>query len=132
MTSRWSTRPAETALAAVAGAALCALGVLASGSQSFLGIVAGAGLLVLTVADLLLRPRLAADTDGVAVRTINGPVRLPWSEVTAVRVDERTRLGLRSRTLEIDVGETILLLGRRSLGTDPRDVLARLTALRAG
>ena len=92
--------------------------------------IAGVGLLALTAADLLLRPRLAADPAGVRIRTLAVRRRLPWSAVERVDVDERTRYGLTARTLELDAGGTLVVLGRRSLGADPRDVADALAKIR--
>jgi hypothetical protein len=47
-----------------------------------------------------------------------------------VRVDEHNRYGLMSRTLEVDTGDALVLLGRRSLGADPRDVAEALRQIR--
>ena len=62
--------------------------------------------LVTVAADLLLRPRLAADATGVQVRTLAVRRRLPWSALR-VDVDERSRYGLVSRALELEAGDTL-------------------------
>ena len=129
-TGRWSPRPAETA--AAAGGAVVAL-VLAAGADPagrVLFGLAAIGLLALTVVDLLLRPRLSADPDGLRVRTLAVRRRLPWSALHRVVVDERSRYGLTARTLELDAGDTLVVLGRRALGTDPRDVADALARIR--
>jgi hypothetical protein len=52
-----------------------------------------------------------------------------------VRVRESRRLGVRSRTLELDTAAgpdddgVLLVLGRRDLGTDPDEVARALRAL---
>jgi hypothetical protein len=92
--------------------------------------LAALGLLALTVVDLLLRPRLAADPDGLRVRTLAVRRRMPWSALQRVDVDERSRYGLTARTLELDAGDTLVVLGRRALGTDPRDVADALARIR--
>ncbi len=127
---RWSVRTVETGLAAATGAVLLALTAVTDAPGRFLGTVAGLGLLALAASDLLWRPRLAADDGGLSVRTPTRRVRLPWAEVTDVRVDERRRLGLTSRTLEIDAGDDLIVLGRRSLGADPGEVAAAVAAMR--
>jgi hypothetical protein len=86
----------------------------------------------LVAADLLLRPRLRADGTGLVVRTFAVRGRLPWSQVQKVRVDEHARYGRTARTLEVDAGDTLLVLGRRSLGADPRDVADALNEIRFG
>jgi hypothetical protein len=127
---RWSVRGAETALAAGAGLALLGTVWLADAPGRLLGAVAGIGLLALAGADLWWRPRLAVDDTGITVTTPGRRARLPWAEVTDVRVDQRRRFGLASRTLEIDTGDDLIVLGRRSLGADPRDVAAALASHR--
>jgi hypothetical protein len=84
----------------------------------------------LVAADLLLRPRLRADTNGLEIRTLAVRRRLPWSAVRRLTVDARSRYGLASRTLEVDAGDTLVILSRRSLGADPRDVAAALAEIR--
>lgn len=126
----WSVRRAETALAAAGGLALLGMVWLVDTPGRLLGTVAGLGLLALAGSDLLWRPRLAVDDTGIAVTTPGRRARLPWAEVTDLRVDQRRHFGLTSRTLEIDLGDDLIVLGRRSLGADPRDVAAALAAHR--
>lgn len=128
--ARWYPRPAETALAAGGAVLALALAVVADPAGRVLSGVAAVGLLALVAADLLLRPRLAADADGLQVRTLAVRRRLPWSAVARVEVDERSRYGLVSRTLELDAGDTLVVLGRRALGEDPRDVADALARIR--
>jgi hypothetical protein len=127
---RWSPRPVETAAAAVGAVVALLLAVVADPAGRVLFGVAAAGLLALVAADLVLRPRLTADAGGVGVRTLAVRRRLPWSALQRVDVDERTRYGLTSRTLELDAGETLVVLGRRSLGSDPREVADALARIR--
>jgi Bacterial PH domain len=87
-------------------------------------------LFAIVAADLAFRPRLRADRAGIAVRTFGSRLHLPWGEVSELRVDERSRYGLTTRTLELEAGDTLIVLGRRSLGTDPRDVAAALDEFR--
>jgi PH (Pleckstrin Homology) domain-containing protein len=94
--------------------------------------VAGAVLLGLwTLRDLLAPVRVSADEEGVTV--VEGFARrrrLPWSHVERVRVDERDRLGIKSRMLEIDAGESLHLFSEYDLGTPVEEALARLDAIR--
>lgn len=129
---QWSTRPAESAFAAVLGLILLGVAATTDTMGRFLALVAGVGLLAVAVADVVIRPRLRADAHGVTARTVGGRVSLSWREVKDVRVDERRGVAVRSKLLEIDAGDTIVLLGRRSLGADPREVAAVLRALREG
>ncbi|MFR9728026.1 PH domain-containing protein [Saccharopolyspora sp. MS10] len=87
-----------------------------------LAVAAGAG--------SLLRPRLRADTSGIALRGFTGTRRHSWRGVE-VRVRTRQRLGLSSSTLELelDSGE-LVVLGRLDLGEDPEDVADALDELR--
>jgi hypothetical protein len=127
---RWSPRPVETAAAAAGAVVALLFAVVADPAGRVLFAVAALGLLALVAADLLLRPRLAADAGGVRVRTLRGRRRVPWSALRRVDVDEHSRYGLTARTLELDAGETLLVLGRRTLGTDPRDVADALARIR--
>jgi hypothetical protein len=128
--SAWSPRPLETAVALLGGLVVLLLAVLADPAGRLLLGVAALGLLVLGAADLVLRPRLAADPAGVQVRTLASRHRLPWSAVDRVEVEEHTRYGLTSRTLELESGELLVVLGKRTLGADPRDVADALARIR--
>ncbi|BAL93229.1 hypothetical protein AMIS_80090 [Actinoplanes missouriensis 431] len=82
--------------------------------------------------DLLIPVRLAADTDGVTV--VTGVARrrhLPWSAIERVRVDSRSRRGLRSEMLEIDAGDALYLYSANDLGALPEDVVTQLADLRS-
>ena len=127
---RWSPRPVETVAAAAGAVAGLLLAAVADPAGRVLFGVAAAGLLAVVAADLLLRPRLAADATGVEVRTLAGRRRMPWSALRRVDVDEHARYGLTARTLELDAGETLVVLGRRALGADPRDVADALAKIR--
>lgn len=81
------------------------------------------------VTDLAFWPRLVATGSGLQVRTPTTRVTLPWSDVS-IRVDERSHLGLQSRTLEIDAGSVLVVLSRRSLGAEPGEVAELLEAFR--
>ncbi len=132
---QWSARTAETLVLGTGGVLLVlAAATLDAGGRVLVG---GAGVLLLALAlrDVVLRPRLSADTGGVVVRTLTGRTRLPWPGLR-VRLRDTRRLGVRSRLLELDTatgpddGGTLVLLGRRDLGTDPDAVAQVLEALR--
>jgi hypothetical protein len=129
---QWTPRPGETWGAA--GSALVAAAVAATLDPAgrLLLALAAALLAGIAGADLLLRPRLRADATGIEVRTLAFRRALPWAQVTRVRVDERSRYGRTARTLEVDAGDTLVLLSRRALGADPRDVADALAAIRTG
>ncbi len=92
--------------------------------------IAAVLLLALGGYDVLLTPRLVATASGLTVRTLALRAELAWSSVSAVRLDERARYGLTSRTLEIDAGPTLVVLGRHSLGREPREAYELVTAFR--
>lgn len=77
----------------------------------------------------LVRPRLSADRRGIRIRTAHGQVQLDWAE-TRTRLRATRRLGRDSATLELETGENLYVFGWLELGTDPREVLDVLTALR--
>jgi hypothetical protein len=126
----WYPRPGETAAALLGGLVVVLLALLADPAGRLLLGVAALGLFVLGGADLLLRPRLAADRTGIQVRTLTSRHRLPWSAIERIDVDEHNRYGLTSRTLELEAGELLVVLGKRALGADPRDVASTLARIR--
>jgi len=127
---QWFPRPVET-VAAAAGAVLALLlAVVADPAGQVLFAVAAAGLAAVAAADLLLRPRLAADPEGVQVRTLTARRRMPWSAVERIDVDEHDRYGLTARTLELETAGMLIVLGRRALGADPREVADTLARIR--
>lgn len=85
--------------------------------------------------DLLWWPRLAVDAAGLAVRSPwlgwPAPLRLRWDEVEAIRADVRHRHGLRTSALEIEAGVHLIVLTRRSLGTDPERAAEIVAAFRS-
>jgi hypothetical protein len=131
---QWSPRGGETAALAVLGLGL-ALSIVFLDAAGRVLVGAGAVLLlVLAARDLVARPRLAAGPDGVDVRGLAGGTHLPWGQLR-VRVRETRRLGVRSRTLELDTAPAagddgvLVVLGRRDLGADPDDVARALRGL---
>jgi hypothetical protein len=78
----------------------------------------------------LVRPRLAADTEGLVTRTLSGTRRLPWAQ-TRTRLRTTRRLGRDGVTLEIEHDDELYVFGWLELGEDPRDVLDVLSTLRA-
>ncbi len=101
--------------------------------RTFVAGLAAAGVAVFALRDLLVPVRLAADPDGVIVAGGFGRrIRLPWSAIEAVRVDARSRHGVRSTQLEIDAGDSIHLFTLNDLSTPLDEVAATLAALRTG
>jgi hypothetical protein len=78
----------------------------------------------------LVRPRLAADAEGLLTRTLGGTRRLPWAQ-TRTRLRTTRRLGRDGVTLEIEHEDQLFVFGWLELGEDPRDVLDVLSTLRA-
>lgn len=78
--------------------------------------------------DLLLRPTLVVDRDGLILIDGLARVQAPWADVERLRIvtDRRTPL------LEIDLGARVVVLGRRRLGAAPYLVLEELEAMRRG
>jgi hypothetical protein len=120
-----------TALAAVGSLVALVLAVEAAPTGRVLFAIAAVVLGCYAVGDLAFRPRLEADPEGLRVRSPLARLTLPWSAVEAVRADERTRHGLRTVTLEIDSGDTVVVLSRRALGADPVAVARTLQAMAA-
>ncbi|MEU0790371.1 PH domain-containing protein [Amycolatopsis sp. NPDC005961] len=78
----------------------------------------------------LVRPRLAADAEGLVARTLSGTHRLPWAQ-TRTRLRTTRRLGRDGVTLEVEHEDELYVFGWLDLGEDPRDVLDVLSTLRA-
>jgi hypothetical protein len=110
---------------------LAAIGIAVWSQDPAGRLLAGLSALILgsyVATDLVFWPRLTASRDGLLIRTPTARTNLAWADVDAIRVDERTRLGLMSRTLEIDAGPFLVVFSRRALGDDPRTVLGTLEA----
>ncbi|MDT4949608.1 MAG: hypothetical protein QOJ37_2203 [Pseudonocardiales bacterium] len=120
-----------TGLAAAGVVVAVVIAVLANDRAGQL--LAGLAALVLAlyvVSDLVFSPRLVVSAQGLRVRSPFTRADLPWSQVEDVRADTRTRLGLRSTTLEIDAGPVLAVMSRRALGADPADVAELVNAFR--
>lgn len=134
-TFRWSTPAGLVALgwALTAGSALWWLTVTSAMDRLFVGVVLLVMLAVSCYATFV-RPRLRADTDGVAVRSVTGTWRWSWPDVR-VRVRTHQRLGRTVEALELDApdrhGATkLVVLGKLDLGQDVTEVADRLEQLR--
>lgn len=99
-----------------------------AGGRLLVGLAA-ALVMSLGLYDTFVTPRLTASVDGLRVRTFSSRVDVRWSALTTVRLDQRARLGLTSRCLEIDDGRCLIVLGRHSLGREPREVYELIRAL---
>ncbi|QXJ20362.1 PH domain-containing protein [Actinomadura graeca] len=130
---RWRVPAKQIVAECAAAAAVAALAVLGAGDVQMLLLagVAAAGLAALALRDLLVPVRVAADREGLTVVTgYAGHRRVPWDEVTAIRVDERRRLLLRTRLLEIETADDLHLFSAFDLGADVHDVADELYRLR--
>ncbi|GHG04541.1 MULTISPECIES: PH domain-containing protein [Amycolatopsis] len=78
----------------------------------------------------IVRPRLAADAEGLVARTLGGTHRLPWAQ-TRTRLRTTRRMGRDGVTLEIEHDDQLYVFGWLDLGEDPRDVLDVLSTLRS-
>lgn len=131
-TAQWRV-PAKLPVVKAAGAVvLVTLGLLLSEGdpvQVALAVLGGVGLAGWALRDVLAPVRLAVDPAGVTVvRGFAGRRRLDWASIESVSVDDRPRFGVRSQFLEIDAGDTLYLLSRHDLGTDPTTVAETLHA----
>lgn len=109
----------------VGAVVLLLLGLAADPAGRLLAFPAAVLLLVLALRDLALRPVLAADGDGLQVVSGVRRLHLSWEQVHGLRVVTDRRADL----LEVDLGSTVVVLGRARLGAAPQDVLAALSAL---
>lgn len=120
-----------TVATGVAAAVAVAVAIAASDAPGrLLAAVAVVVLLGYALSDLVFAPRLVADADGLTVRSPTVRAALAWAAVDDVHADARSRFDLRSTSLEIDAGETLVVLTRRALGARPEDVAALVNALR--
>ncbi len=120
-----------TAGAAV-GTVVAAIAAAVTGDAAgrLLWLLAAVLLLAYTVTDLVFSPRVEASLAGLTIRSPLTRVAVPWAEVESVRPDTRARWGLRSTTLEIDAGATLVVLSRRALGRDPAEAAELILAFR--
>ncbi|MEV8514343.1 PH domain-containing protein [Dactylosporangium sp. NPDC051484] len=130
---RWRVSPGFTALKCAVTVLLALAAVLLAEDRPALSaalvatVVAGA----YALRDLLAPVRLAADPDGVTVVAgYAGHRRLEWSQIERVRVESRTRAGLRSEYVEIDTGDMLYLLSNYDLNARPADVADELVRIR--
>ncbi len=109
-------------------AALAVLGTLADPGGRLLALPAAGAVLLVAVRELLAGPVLRADRDGFVARQGWRQVAATWEQVERLRVVKDRRAEL----LELDLGDTVVVLSRTRLGSYPADVLADLLALRPG
>jgi hypothetical protein len=130
----WSPQPGLVGLAWGLAAVFLLVTILSSDpvSRVFLSL-ATLVQLALGAYGTFVRPRLLVDDSGLTVRTLSGARQLPWHEVK-VRLARSRRLGRETATLELDwrhgEDEQLFVFTPLDLGTDPRDVMDVLHALR--
>lgn len=132
----WAPRVALGVVAWVAGAVFAAMTVvlLIGGDTAgpLLFAVATLGAVAFGCYTSFGRPRLAADSAGLRVRTLGSTRDLAWGDVRTKVVSTR-RLGRDVHTLELDTGDRpphLIVFGRLELDADPADVLETLETLR--
>jgi hypothetical protein len=98
--------------------------------------VAAAVLAGICLHGAVVRPRLAVNAEGVAIRTTRGTTRAPWPLVRTTLATTR-RLGREAKTLEIEIRAEgaeepdLIVLGWLELGADPDDVLDAVNRVRS-
>jgi hypothetical protein len=92
-------------------------------------IVLAAALLAESGRALLIRPVLTADPTGLTLRAAGRTRHHPWSAVVSVRARTTRRL-VSVATLEIDLGDDLIVIPAYRLGNDPTDVAGVLETLR--
>ena len=130
----WGFQPLLVAVAGLAAALAAVLGLLLRGSEDRLvAWVAAAVLALAALAAWSMRRRLEIDPNGFVVRGPLGARRYRWSQVSSIAAPTRRRRGLTSVSVEIELlDDSLIVLGRLELGTDPAAVAATLLACRAG
>jgi hypothetical protein len=106
-------------------AALGALVLALTGNDPGGRLIFGLAALILAgyaIGDVVFWPRLVADGSGLRIRTPLARADIAWADVESVTADVRSRYGLRSTTLEVDAGSTLIVFSRRALGADPETV----------
>jgi hypothetical protein len=131
-TFSWSPKPSLVIVgwlgAAVAATGSAYLALVADPTGALLFGVAAVALAAAAAHGAFVRPRLAADQNGIQVRTLTRTEQWSWPEVRA-RLSTTRRLGREVSVLEIEADE-LQILGALELGTDPQDVLDELNTLR--
>lgn len=122
----WGPNRLSAVILAAAGLAVGTAAVAAGAAGRVLLITAAAGLLAAAGLAAGWGDAVSADEQGVVVRGGWTRRHLDWSEVASVRADLRRR----SRGLEIDTGEELLVVPSWLLGgAEPALVARRLQAL---
>ncbi|HSP37444.1 MAG TPA: PH domain-containing protein [Frankiaceae bacterium] len=117
---------AAGALVALGLAVTSAAGPVALGSGIAFIVIAGV-LLVLTGLDLWYGTPLVADQEGLLLGTApRRNERIRWSDVERIEATTTSRGLVRLASLEIDLGDRLVVLSRHRLGVDPEAVADEL------
>lgn len=120
----WGPKPVGIVGVALVGLALgtASLFLVADAPGRLLASIAGLGLLIFAAVSWRCRPKLRMVEDGLEMQGLTRSTLLARAAVDSVKVTEFHRLGRRTRLLEIESGDRLIVLNRWDLGTDPRDV----------
>lgn len=127
----WSASWPVVTAELVSVALLALLGWLATEpTGSLLAAIAAVLLAVAASQDAVLRPTLTADRTGIVVRRGRRLHRIEWVRVGRLAGSSTGRRLTLIRTLEIDVGDELVVLPARRLGADPTEVAQALEQMR--
>lgn len=129
----WRVRRDRLVLKAAAAVFFAVLAAVAAGDWKgvLLAGIAAAVLGAAALRDALLPVRLAADGAGLTlVQGLASRHRVPWSQVTRIRVDRPARYGLRWEVLEIETADDLYLFGAAELGAGCEEVAEELFRMR--
>ncbi|GAB5903988.1 hypothetical protein BKG77_15250 [Mycobacteroides chelonae] len=127
--AEWGPKPAGIAAAALVGVAFgIAVFLVADAPGRLLASVAALGLLGFAAVSWRCRPKLRIADEGLELQGLTRLTLLPRAAVDSVKISEFRRLGRRTRLLEIESGDDLIVLNRWDLGTDPREVHEALRA----
>lgn len=128
----WGPKPAGILAVALVGVALGLTSALfvTDAPGRLLASLAALGLLIFAAVSWRCRPKLRIVDEGLQMQGLTRDTVLPRAAVDSVKVTEFRRLGRRTRLLEIESGDRLIVLNRWDLGTDPRDVHEALRAAR--
>ncbi len=123
-TQTWGVHPAAffgCAVAAIGGLAWALITPAPEDRLVAWGLAAFA--VFATFGCLLMKRRLTVEQRRLVVRGPGGVRTYPWSSVIGIQLARRSRLGVGSTTLEIDLADDgLIILGRFDLGDDPAEV----------
>ncbi|AMT69043.1 PH domain-containing protein [Mycobacteroides immunogenum] len=130
--AEWGPKPAGIVAVALVGIALGVASALfvTDAPGRLLASLAALGLLIFAAVSWRCRPKLRIVDEGLQMQGLTRDTVLPRAAVDSVKVTEFRRLGRRTRLLEIESGDRLIVLNRWDLGTDPRDVHEALRAAR--